>query len=110
MLRTQKNQSKKMKATSAIPPPTDPPTMAPKLAFVEGASVVGIGVLVVLVLVLVGVLVDADEPEVVVILGVTETAVIVGVLEANAPTPVSTGVAPIEGVVVTNLAAELNAE
>jgi hypothetical protein len=91
-----------MKATSAIPPPTAPPTIAPKLGVVEGA-VVGDGV--VLVLVLVGVLV---EPEVSEGVGVTESEDIVGVLEANAPTPDSVGVGSITGVVVTNLAAMLN--
>ena len=84
-----------MKAMSPTLPPTVPPTMAPKLGFVEEEVVaVGVGE-VALVLVLVGVPVDRDEPEVGVTLGVTEIADIVGVLEANAPIPVSIGVGAI---------------
>lgn len=64
---------------SATPPPTDPPTMAPKLRSVEGAAVALGGE----VLVLVGVLVDDCEPGVGE--GVTESADTVGVLVANAP-------------------------
>ena len=60
LFRRQKNQSETMTATSAIPPPTVPPTMAPKLRVVEGA----VGVLVlVLVPVGVGVLVNWDDSE-----------------------------------------------
>jgi len=102
LFRTQKNQSKRTKEMNAIAPPTVPPTMAPKLGAVEGA-VVGDGVLE-----LVGVLVGRDELGGGVTLGVTESADTVGVLEANAPIPVSIGVGPIDGVVVTALAAEIN--
>jgi hypothetical protein len=87
-IRRRKYQIEMMEAMSAIAPPTVPPTMAPKL--VEGAVVlVGDGVEV---LVLVGVLVDRDEPAVGEGVGVTESADTVGVLEADAPTPISTGV------------------
>jgi hypothetical protein len=91
-----------MKATSPTAPPTVPPTIAPKLGGVEVA--VGLGVAE-LVLEGVGVLVDR---EVGVGEGVKASEDIVGVLVANAPIPVSTGVPAIEAVVVTNLAAALN--
>lgn len=59
LFRAQKNQSEKMTAMRiATPPPTAPPTMAPKLLGVEGAAVAVGGEVLVLVLVLVGVLVD----------------------------------------------------
>ena len=78
-----------MKAMSPTAPPTAPPTIAPKFAGVE--ATVGDGA-VELVLVGVGVL---DDREVGVGEGVTATEDIVGVLVANAPIPVSIGVAPI---------------
>jgi len=103
LFRRQKNQRATMKAMSAIAPPTVPPTMAPRLGAAAGASV-GDGDAE-LVLEGAGVLVDK---EVGVGEGVTASADTVGVLVANAPWPVSIGVAPIVATVVTNLAEALN--
>jgi len=103
LFRTQKNQNKRTKEMNAIAPPTVPPTMAPKLGGVEGGAVVGDGVLELVV-----VLVGREELGGGVALGVTESAVTVGVLVAKAPIPVSIAVPPIDGVVVIALAAEIN--
>lgn len=98
-----------MRPMSTTAPPITPPTIAPTSVGVEGAGVLmedGVLVAVLVVEVLVGrlELVEGAGKR----LGVTESEVGVGVLEANAPIPVSTGVGFIGGVVVTNLAAELN--
>jgi len=102
LFRRQKNHSATMKEMSAIAPPTVPPTIAPKLGDAAGA-VVGLGDEE-LVLVGVGVLEDDVDEGV----AVTASTVVVGVLLANAPIPVSIGVGPIEAVVVTDLARIIN--
>lgn len=74
---------------NAILPPTAPPTMAPKWEVVEGTGVlVGDGVLVVIE-VLVGARAEVVLSEK---LGVAESGDGVGVMEANAPWPISVGV------------------
>ena len=87
MFRRQKNQSANIKPMSATAPPTDPPTIGPRL----GAEVaVGDGVAE-LVLEGVGVLDEVGVGEGVVV----SPAIVVGAVEANAPIPVSIGVAAI---------------